>query len=59
MGAWTLIEEQVAFIAACVPCLRSLFQTLMVKIGVATTRGATTKGAGNGYVQGKTGMWMH
>ena len=56
MGAWTLVEEQVAFIAACVPCLRSLFQTIMVKIGVATTRGGTTKGAhsGGGYA-GKTG----
>jgi len=50
MGAWTLIEEQVAFIAACVPCLRALFQQFMVKIGVATVHGATAKGgSGDGY----------
>jgi hypothetical protein len=56
MGTWTMIEEQVAFIAACVPVLRALFQQVMVKLGVATTRGATTKGPthGDGYYQSKT-----
>jgi len=48
IGTWSCVEEQIAFIAACVPCLRSLFQSAMVKLGV-TTRGGVTKASGGGY----------
>ncbi|KAM7190407.1 hypothetical protein V8F33_009523 [Rhypophila sp. PSN 637] len=45
MGAWTLIEEQVAVIAACVPCMRAVFQSFMVKVGVAKTKGTHHQGS--------------
>lgn len=41
IGTWSMVEEQVAFIAACIPCLRAMFQSLMVKLGVATTHDKT------------------
>jgi hypothetical protein len=42
MGLWSLVEEHVSFIAACIPCLRSPFQSLLQRFGLVTTRGATT-----------------
>jgi len=60
MGAWTLIEDQVAFIATSVLCLRSLFQSLMVKIGAATTRNAITKGIEQQRIYGEDWhRWSH
>lgn len=60
IGTWSLVEEQVAFIAACVPCLRSLFQSFITKMGLATTkRTGVTKptGAASGPShRGFTGM---
>jgi hypothetical protein len=53
VGTWTVIEEQIAFIAACIPCLRSPFQRLLERVGILTPRG-TTVGA-SGAVSGGSG----
>ncbi|KAK4225623.1 hypothetical protein QBC38DRAFT_510919 [Podospora fimiseda] len=48
MGTWSVVEEQVAFIAACVPCLRKPFKRVLQKFGLASVS-AATKQTGNGY----------
>ncbi|KAK3312739.1 hypothetical protein B0H66DRAFT_484625 [Apodospora peruviana] len=51
MGTWSIVEEQVAFVAACVPCLRSPFQSVLRKMGLVSTQGHTgaKPTAGDGY----------
>ncbi|KAK0714179.1 hypothetical protein B0T26DRAFT_651462 [Lasiosphaeria miniovina] len=54
MGTWSLVEEQIAFIAACIPCLRRPLQQVLRRFGLATTvntHSVTAKptGAGSGY----------
>ncbi|KAL1593408.1 hypothetical protein SLS60_011016, partial [Paraconiothyrium brasiliense] len=41
VGMWSAVEELIAFICACVPCLRSPFQSLLKHFGVISTRKAT------------------
>ncbi|KAK3356365.1 hypothetical protein B0T25DRAFT_449639 [Lasiosphaeria hispida] len=53
MGMWSIVEEQIAFIAACIPCLRSPFQRVLQRFGLVTTQHSTnvkpTSRAGSGY----------
>lgn len=50
IGTWSCIEEQIGFIAACIPCLRSPFQKLLVRLGVVTTQnGGSRPTAATGY----------
>lgn len=51
VGTWSCIEQQVAFIAACVPCLRKPFQKLLQKVGLLTSVGNTSNKAtaGTGF----------
>lgn len=37
IGMWSCIEELVAFVAACIPCLRSLFQRTLEYFGLVST----------------------
>lgn len=37
IGLWSIVEEQLGLIAACVPCLKSLFQRFLCRIGVLTS----------------------
>ena len=39
VGMWSAVEELIAFICACIPCLRSPFQRLLKSVGfMSTTR---------------------
>ncbi|KAK4183200.1 hypothetical protein QBC35DRAFT_121378 [Podospora australis] len=50
MGTWSVVEEQVAFIAACIPCLRKPFQQLLQRLGLVTVVGSSAKKTGpSGY----------
>ncbi|KXX82694.1 hypothetical protein MMYC01_200848 [Madurella mycetomatis] len=50
IGTWSCIEEQIGFIAACIPCLRSPFQKLLARWGIVTTQnGGTKPTAASGY----------
>ncbi|KAK4654003.1 hypothetical protein QC762_400290 [Podospora pseudocomata] len=49
MGTWSLVEEQVAFIAACIPCLRKPFQQVLQHFGLATANASTKKTGATGY----------
>jgi len=42
VGTWSVVEEQVAFIAACIPCLRKPFQQVLQHFGLVTSRGGST-----------------
>ncbi|KAL2268945.1 hypothetical protein VTJ83DRAFT_3791 [Remersonia thermophila] len=46
VGTWSVIEEHTAFIAACIPCLRSPFQRLLERCGILTPRGTTVGASG-------------
>ncbi|KAL5392368.1 hypothetical protein DPSP01_000881 [Paraphaeosphaeria sporulosa] len=46
VGMWSAVEELIAFICACVPCLRSPFQRLLKYVGVMSTQKPST---GRGY----------
>ncbi|KAF2105784.1 hypothetical protein BDV96DRAFT_508906 [Lophiotrema nucula] len=51
IGMWSLIEELVGMIAACVPCLRSPFQRCLEYFGLVTTHPSkSTYGRGYGQV---------
>ncbi|ORY04555.1 hypothetical protein BCR34DRAFT_491415 [Clohesyomyces aquaticus] len=52
VGMWSCIEEQVGFIAACIPCLRSPFQKMLSHLGLASTNKGTTYGGGYGQMYG-------
>jgi len=56
MGTWSLIEEQIAFIAACIPCLRKPFQQVLRRFGLVSTLNNTsvkpTAGSGYGRMNG-------
>lgn len=54
LGTWSCIEEQIAFIAACIPCLRQLFQKFLSYLGITTTR-TGTKPTGYNQMPGETG----
>ncbi|KAK0702469.1 hypothetical protein B0T21DRAFT_353577 [Apiosordaria backusii] len=58
MGTWSLVEEQVAFIAACIPCLRKPFQSVLQHFGLVTTNAASKQTAATGYgrMNGHTGV---
>jgi hypothetical protein len=47
IGRWSIIEEQVGFIAACIPCLRSPFQRILRRFGLISTQ--NTSRATEGY----------
>ncbi|KAK4169571.1 hypothetical protein QBC43DRAFT_340889 [Cladorrhinum sp. PSN259] len=50
MGTWSVVEEQVAFIAACIPCLRKPFQQFLQRLGLVTVNNSTAKKTGpTGY----------
>ncbi|KAK0701397.1 hypothetical protein B0T21DRAFT_379096 [Apiosordaria backusii] len=51
VGTWFCIEQQVAFIAACIPCLRKPFQIFLQKVGLLSTVGHTSNKAtaGTGF----------
>ncbi|KAF2265526.1 hypothetical protein CC78DRAFT_532411 [Lojkania enalia] len=53
IGMWTGLEQQVGFIAACIPCLRSPFQKFLQYFGLMTTKPATY-GAGYGQMHGSS-----
>ncbi|KAF2274262.1 uncharacterized protein EI97DRAFT_444269 [Westerdykella ornata] len=48
LSMWTILEEVVGLIAACIPCLRSLFQKVLVNFGLVTD---SNKPSGRGYGQ--------
>lgn len=56
VGLWSMIEETVGFIAACIPCLRSPFQKCLEFFGIASTRGKSAYGRGYGQMYGESGM---
>ena len=41
IALWSAIEEQTGIIAACLPCLKSVFHRGMRRLGLASTAGAT------------------
>ncbi|KAM7214373.1 hypothetical protein V8F06_010211 [Rhypophila decipiens] len=51
VGMWSCVEEQVAFIAACIPTLRKPFQRVLQKCGLVTSVGNTSNKAtaGTGF----------
>ncbi|KAF2010627.1 hypothetical protein BU24DRAFT_427741 [Aaosphaeria arxii CBS 175.79] len=50
VGMWSLVEELVGFIAACVPCLRSPFQRCLEYFGLVSTHAKSNYGRGYGHV---------
>jgi hypothetical protein len=44
IALWSLLEEQLGFIAACVPCLKALFQRFLCHFGLITTSRSRTAG---------------
>ena len=48
IGTWSCIEEQVAFIAACIPCLRKPFHSLLRRFGVVSSGAVTSNKATGG-----------
>jgi len=48
IGTWSCIEEQVAFIAACIPCLRKPFHSLLRRFGVVSSGAGTSNKATGG-----------
>ncbi|KAJ4305795.1 hypothetical protein N0V90_001327 [Kalmusia sp. IMI 367209] len=44
VGMWSAIEELIAFICACVPCLRSPFQRALRYLGIISTQKTTYAG---------------
>lgn len=56
VGLWSVIEETVGFIAACIPCLRSPFQKCLEHFGLVSSRGKTAYGRGYGQMYGESGM---
>lgn len=53
MSMWSLVEQLVGFIAACIPCLRSPFQRLLEYFGLASSHAKSRYGGdyGRGYGQ--------
>lgn len=49
IGTWTVIEEHIAFIAACIPCLRKPFHAVLRKCGLLSTHGVTKAASGSGF----------
>jgi len=41
IALWAAVEEQLALIASCIPCLKAPFQRLMLRFGLLTTRDNT------------------
>ncbi|KAF2875959.1 hypothetical protein BDV95DRAFT_591365 [Massariosphaeria phaeospora] len=57
VGMWSCIEELVAFIAACIPCLRSLFQQVLEHFGLVSTHGRkSTYNRTYGQMYGESGQ---
>ncbi|KAK0669830.1 hypothetical protein QBC41DRAFT_318941 [Cercophora samala] len=58
VGSWSLVEMQVAFIAACIPCLRRPFQQVLQHFGLVTVNATTKKTGVTGYgrMNGTTGV---
>ncbi|KAF2266118.1 hypothetical protein CC78DRAFT_559561 [Lojkania enalia] len=52
IGMWSCIEEQVGFIAACVPCLRSPFQRVLEYFGLVSTHDKSSYGHNYGQMYG-------
>ena len=48
VGMWSLLEELIGFIAACVPCLRLPFQRALEYFGLVSTHSKSTYGRGDG-----------
>ncbi|KAF2469199.1 uncharacterized protein BDR25DRAFT_372414 [Lindgomyces ingoldianus] len=55
IGTWSCVEEQVGFIAACIPCLRSPFQKVLSYFGLISTQNKTTYGRAYGQMHGEGG----
>ncbi|KAF2186392.1 hypothetical protein K469DRAFT_573323 [Zopfia rhizophila CBS 207.26] len=57
VGMWSCIEEQVGFIACCIPCLKSPFQKFLTYFGLITTQNKSAYGRSYGqmYGDGNTG----
>ncbi|KAK3986486.1 hypothetical protein QBC44DRAFT_333307 [Cladorrhinum sp. PSN332] len=49
MGTWSVVEEQVAFIAACIPCLRKPFKRVLQKFGLTSLSAGTKQTGAAGY----------
>jgi len=52
VGMWSLIEELVGFIAACIPCLRSPFQRVIEYFGLSSIHTKSANGKDSGRVYG-------
>ena len=52
VGMWSLVEELLGFIAACVPCLRSQFQRVLRHFGLVSTQGKSTHSQGYAQMYG-------
>lgn len=52
IALWSAIEEQIGIIAACLPCLRSFFQRVLYRLGLASTAGTTKPGYAPSYAHG-------
>ncbi|KAF4629092.1 hypothetical protein G7Y89_g9060 [Cudoniella acicularis] len=48
LSLWSVLEEQIGIIAACIPCLKSPFERMLRRFGVVSIYG-------NGTVQGRSG----
>jgi len=44
IALWSAVEEQVGIIAACLPCLKSLFHRILRRLGLTTMAGTTKPG---------------
>ncbi|OCL04760.1 hypothetical protein AOQ84DRAFT_380255 [Glonium stellatum] len=47
VGMWACVEEQVAFIAACIPCLKSPFQRFLAHFGLVNFTNRNSSDLGN------------
>lgn len=59
IGMWSCIEELVAFVAACVPCLRAPFQRVLEHFGLASSHHPSTYGRAYGQMYGGSGPQKH
>ena len=48
LATWSVVEEQMGIIAACVPTLKSPFERVLRRVGLLSTRGRT--GGGSSYI---------
>ncbi len=53
LAAWSVVEQQVGIIAACVPCLRTPFERILRRLGLLTRKTIN----GSGYINAEGGSY--